>query len=70
MPPRSEAQRRAMRAAASGDSALGIPASVGREYSKSDKGGKLPKRKGPKGYGDTPAGLEFDRLNNKAERKW
>ena len=34
-----------MRAAASGKSTLGIPKSVGREYSKSDKAGKLPKRK-------------------------
>ena len=45
MPPRSEAQRRAMRAAAAGKSKIGIPAKVGREYSKADKGGKLPKRK-------------------------
>jgi hypothetical protein len=68
MPPRSEAQRRAMRAAAAGDSTLGIPAKVGREYSKSDRGGKLPKRK--KDYGDTPAGYDYDKLSNKAERKW
>ena len=45
MPPRSEAQRRAMRAAASGHSTLGIPAKVGKEFSESDPGGKLPKRK-------------------------
>lgn len=45
MPPRSEAQRRAMRAAASGKSTIGIPKKVGKEYSKSDPGGKLPKRK-------------------------
>lgn len=44
MPPVSEKQRRAMRAAASGKSTLGIPASVGKEYSKADKGGKLPRR--------------------------
>jgi hypothetical protein len=45
MPPVSEKQRRAMRAAASGKSTLGIPAKVGKEFSQADKGGKLPKRK-------------------------
>ena len=45
MPPVSEKQRRAMRAAASGKSTIGIPKKVGKEYSKSDPGGKLPKRK-------------------------
>lgn len=50
MPPKSEAQRRAMRAAAEGKSILGIPKSVGKEFSKSDKGGKLPKKvKGKRG---------------------
>lgn len=44
MPPKSEAQRRLMRAAAAGK-VKGVPKSVGREYSKADKGGKLPKRK-------------------------
>jgi len=44
MPPRSEAQRRAMYAAASGKSTLGIPKSVGREFTQADKGGKLPKK--------------------------
>jgi hypothetical protein len=34
-----------MRAAASGHSTLGIPKSVGQEFSKADPGGKLPKRK-------------------------
>lgn len=42
MPPRSEKQRRAMRAAASGKSNIGIPKKVGQEYSASDPGGKLP----------------------------
>ena len=42
MPPKSEAQRRAMEAAAHGHSTLGIPASVGKEFSAADKGGKLP----------------------------
>jgi hypothetical protein len=45
MPPVSEAQRKAMFAAASGHSTLGIPKSVGKEFSEADKGGKLPKRK-------------------------
>lgn len=44
MPPKSEAQRRAMRAAATGKSNLGISRSVGREFSKVDPGGKLPKK--------------------------
>lgn len=50
MPPKSEKQRRAMRAAAAGKSTLGIPKKVGREFLKADKGGKLPKskRKGKK----------------------
>jgi hypothetical protein len=46
MPPKSEAQRKAMQAAAHGKSTLGIPRKVGREFSKSDPGGKLPSRKG------------------------
>jgi hypothetical protein len=33
-----------MRAAASGRSTLGIPKKVGREFSKADKGGKLPQK--------------------------
>ena len=45
MPPRSEAQRRAMQAAAAGHSTLGIPTKVGKEFAASDPGGKLPKRK-------------------------
>jgi hypothetical protein len=46
MPPRSQQQRKAMYAAAAGKSTLGIPKSVGKEFTASDKGGKLPKRKG------------------------
>ena len=45
MPPVSQAQRRAMYAAAAGHSTLGIPASVGREFTAADKPGKLPARK-------------------------
>jgi hypothetical protein len=44
MPMRSEAQRRAMHAAASGDSTLDIPKKVGQEFAAADQGGKLPKR--------------------------
>lgn len=45
MPPISEKQRRAMRAAASGHSTLGIPKSVGQDFSSADPGGRLPERK-------------------------
>lgn len=44
MPPKSEAQRGAMYAAAQGKSTIGIPKKVGKEFVKADKGGKLPKR--------------------------
>lgn len=49
MPPRSEAQRRAMQAAAAGSSTLGIPAKVGKDFAAADPGGRLPKRKGKPG---------------------
>lgn len=42
MPIKSQAQRGAMYSAAAGKSTLGIPRSVGKEFVKSDKGGKLP----------------------------
>jgi len=45
MPPKSEAQRRAMQAAKAGHSTLGIPQHVGAEFAAADPGGKLPKRK-------------------------
>lgn len=41
-PPVSEAQRKAMFAAKSGKSTLGIPKSVGSEFANADPGGKLP----------------------------
>ena len=44
MPPKSKAQRGAMFAAAKGKSTLGIPKKVGKEFAKSDPGGKLPKK--------------------------
>ena len=49
MPPVSQRQRKAMFAAASGHSTLGIPRSVGREFANADPGGKLPLRKSPTG---------------------
>lgn len=46
MPAKSEAQRKAMFAAAEGDSTLGIPKAVGKEFAESDAGGKLPEKAG------------------------
>ena len=52
MPSVSEAQRKAMQAAAHGKSTLGIPRSVGKEFAAADSKKrssgpfKLPKRKG------------------------
>jgi len=43
--PKSQAQRGAMYAAASGKSTLGIPKKVGKEFVRGDKPGKLPPRK-------------------------
>jgi hypothetical protein len=48
MPPKSEAQRKAMYAAKAGKSTLGIPKKVGAEYVKSDPGGKLPAKAKPR----------------------
>lgn len=45
-PPVSEAQRRAMFAAKSGKSNIGIPKSVGTEFAEADPGGKLPEKVG------------------------
>lgn len=47
MPPVSEAQRKAMEAAASGNSNIGIPKKVGKEYAAADPGGKLPNKAPP-----------------------
>ena len=44
MPNVSKAQRRAMAAAEAGKSTIGIPPKVGKEFMKSDKGGKLPSK--------------------------
>ncbi len=44
-PPVSESQLKAMGAAMSGHSNLGIPKSVGKEFIDADPGGKLPSSK-------------------------
>lgn len=44
MPMKSQAQRAAMFAAASGKSTIGIPARVAKKFVAHDQGGKLPKR--------------------------
>lgn len=43
-PPVSEAQRRAMFAAAAGHGKIGIPKGVGEEFAEADPGGKLPEK--------------------------
>jgi hypothetical protein len=56
MPAVSEAQRRAMYAAAAGKSTLGIPVKVGKDFVAATPPGKLPakapKAKAPKRLGD------------------
>ena len=54
-PPVSEAQRKAMWAAASGHSDIGIPKSVGKEFAAADTGGDLPERKTQKTEEDEQA---------------
>ena len=44
MPMKSQAQRGAMYSAAAGKSTLGIPKKVAKEFVKSDKPGKLPRK--------------------------
>ena len=44
MPAVSEAERRAMYAAAAGKSTLGIPKKVGKDFVAATPAGKLPKR--------------------------
>jgi hypothetical protein len=45
-PMQSEAQRKAMHAAAEGTSTVGIPKKVAKEFVAADQGGKLPKTVG------------------------
>lgn len=57
MPFTSEAQKRAMYAAAAGKSTLGIPKAVGKEFvAAGPASDKLPERKKPK---DKPLGESF-----------
>lgn len=56
MPSVSGAQHRAMAAAASGHSTLGIPADVGAEFMHADKGKAAAKGTGHKGFTDAMKG--------------
>lgn len=47
MPMKSQQQRKAMYAAASGNSTIGIPRKVGKKFAAHDKPGMLPKRRKP-----------------------
>lgn len=58
MPSVSDAQRRAMAAAAHGHSTLGIPKKVGKEFIEADTGGRLPPKKPSKGTHKTLADLK------------
>lgn len=58
-PPVSEAQRKAMHAAAEGHSTLGIPKSVGTKFSEADPGGSLPERAGDDAIKGHAAGIMF-----------
>lgn len=49
MPMKSQAQRGAMYSALAGKGTLGIPKKVAKEFTKSDKPGKLPARTSKKG---------------------
>ena len=54
MPPRSEAQRRLMWAAAKTKGGVaGVPQSVGKEFAEADQPGKLPERKEKRRMRDT-----------------
>lgn len=59
-PPVSEAQRKAMHAAAGGKSTLGIPQSVGKEFAEADPGGTLPEKKAK----DIDLGERFEIMPN------
>lgn len=66
-PPVSEAQRRAMWAAKSGKSNLGIPKSVGEEFAGADPGGKLPARKDGPGEGTKAQGTDRPASSGRGE---
>ena len=56
MPSVSGRQHRAMEAAAAGNSTLGIPAKVGRDFAKADKGKKFKSKPAKRGLINRPAG--------------
>jgi hypothetical protein len=68
MPPVSQKQRAAMGAAASGNSNLGIPKSVGAEFIAADPGGKLPKKAHP-AKKTTPEGRQLEKRLAARDRK-
>jgi len=72
MPPRSQAQARAMFAAASGNSTIGIPKKVGAEFTEDLKPGSvkdLPKRAKPKKTRSHKNGQISERAEERRERK-
>ena len=70
MPPKSERQRRAMGAAKSGKSTLGIPRDVGEDFISSDRGGKLPETAPkPKGKDSSARGLSAMLARQRKGRK-
>jgi hypothetical protein len=68
-PPVSESQRKAMWAAADGHSDLGIPSSVGKDFADSDKGGKLPMKKGDRTPEVSTANHTKDKKKDSKEQK-
>lgn len=62
MPPVSQAQRKAMFAAKSGNSTLGIPQSVGADFANADPGGALPEYAPPKKKVAPPKGRGLSAL--------
>lgn len=74
-PPVSEAQRKAMHAAAAGHSDIGIPQGVGKDFAEKDPGGKLPdkveKNTGPLSYdADSQGSLSGERLRMSENGQW
>ena len=68
-PPVSQAQRAAMGAAAGGNSTLGIPKSVGKEFIDADKGGKLPAKKAEPEMAKAILGSHSSVTNDKPPKK-
>lgn len=73
MPPRSQAQARAMYAAASGNSTIGIPKKVGAEFTADVQPGQikaLPKRAKAKKSRSHKNGQVSERAEERRERKY